>query len=191
MANPFTDHPRAVGETYGGHFAQAARFGGQLLAAGIACWAHALVPALCERTGSRAVGRLHAAMSARAAVAVTPAEDLAPCVRPTPPLAPEPAQNASIHGSADPDAAAPGAFTFDVVLRGRPDALVRSLGLLAVVHAQIESLHSERCGGLLKAQVAVSGITSQQARTVAARLAQSPQVIGAGVREAASGRAAA
>jgi hypothetical protein len=50
----FAAHPRAV-----------ARFGLAMVSGGLACFAHALVPALFERTGSRTVKRLYAEMVAR------------------------------------------------------------------------------------------------------------------------------
>jgi hypothetical protein len=55
----FLVHPRSVGESYAEHFAMAARFGAALIAAGIACLVHAVVPALCTSTASREVARLH------------------------------------------------------------------------------------------------------------------------------------
>ena len=61
----FDEHPRSVGESYAEHFRTAARFGLTMVSGGIACFAHALVPALFERTGSRTVKRLYAEMAAR------------------------------------------------------------------------------------------------------------------------------
>jgi hypothetical protein len=61
----FAAHPRALGETYVQHGLAAARFGLAMVAGGAACLAHALVPALFERTGSRTVKRLYAEMVAR------------------------------------------------------------------------------------------------------------------------------
>ena len=61
----FAQHPRSVGETYAQHFHAAARFGMVMVSGGVACLAHALVPALFERTGSRAIKRLYAEMVAR------------------------------------------------------------------------------------------------------------------------------
>ena len=61
----FAEHPDSVGETYGQHFRTAARFGLAMVSGGLACLAHALVPALFERTGSRTVKRLYAEMTAR------------------------------------------------------------------------------------------------------------------------------
>jgi hypothetical protein len=68
MSNPiewFAEHPRSVGETYAEHFRAAARFGLAMVSGGAACLAHAFVPALFERTGSRTVKRLYAEMAAR------------------------------------------------------------------------------------------------------------------------------
>ncbi len=58
----FLRHPRAVGETYLEHMMVAFGFAGRLAVAAIACAIHALVPALCERTGSRIVSGLNLAM---------------------------------------------------------------------------------------------------------------------------------
>jgi len=55
----FTDHPEAVGETYGEHFAVAASFGFTMIAGGIACLVHALVPGLCKTTGSETIRSLY------------------------------------------------------------------------------------------------------------------------------------
>jgi hypothetical protein len=61
----FAAHPRAVGESYAEHFRAAARFGLAMVGGGLACIAHALVPALFERTGSSTIKRLYADMAAR------------------------------------------------------------------------------------------------------------------------------
>ncbi len=55
----FTEHPESVGETYSQHFMHSASFGMTMLAAGCACLMHGLLPFLFQRTGSRAVMRLH------------------------------------------------------------------------------------------------------------------------------------
>lgn len=65
MIESFTRHPRSVGESYGEHFAVAASFGASMVAAGLACLIHALLPFLFERTGSRCVQRLHTRMANR------------------------------------------------------------------------------------------------------------------------------
>jgi len=55
----FLSHPESVGETYLEHQGVALSFAAELVAAGLACAVHALVPALFTRTGSRAIERLH------------------------------------------------------------------------------------------------------------------------------------
>ncbi|WP_129790643.1 DUF6356 family protein [Sphingosinicella sp. CPCC 101087] len=57
--NPFTRHPREVGETYFEHMGVAARVGLRLAAGALACFVHAIFPFLCERTGSRTIEKLH------------------------------------------------------------------------------------------------------------------------------------
>ena len=71
----FAAHPHSVGETYAEHFRVAARFGTALASAGIACLIHALVPALFERTGRRAVKRLYGEMAARQPSLLRPTHD--------------------------------------------------------------------------------------------------------------------
>jgi hypothetical protein len=63
----FTDHPASVGETYGQHFARAAGFGLTMVAGGLACLVHALVPRFFPATASGIVGSLHQRMAARSA----------------------------------------------------------------------------------------------------------------------------
>ena len=69
MTNPihkwFLAHPESVEESYSEHFGVAWRFGVAMLRGGIACLVHALVPALCERTGSGTVKQLYGEMVAR------------------------------------------------------------------------------------------------------------------------------
>lgn len=55
----FLDHPRSVGETYFQHFWHALSFSLKMFYGGIACFMHALIPCLCERTGSNAIITLH------------------------------------------------------------------------------------------------------------------------------------
>jgi Family of unknown function (DUF6356) len=64
MLDFFLKHPRAVGETYLEHMAVALSYGLPLIAAGLACVVHAVVPALFERTGSRAIVNLHSRLIA-------------------------------------------------------------------------------------------------------------------------------
>jgi len=58
----FTDHPASVGETYVEHLRAASGFGLAMVASGIACLIHGLVPPLFIRTGSRTVQRLYTQM---------------------------------------------------------------------------------------------------------------------------------
>lgn len=58
----FRDHPASVNESYLEHMAVAASFGWAMLKASCACFVHALVPGLCERTGSRIITQLHGRM---------------------------------------------------------------------------------------------------------------------------------
>lgn len=57
--NVFTEHPASVGETYSEHLKVASGFGFTMIASGIACLIHGLVPALFVRTGSQTIQRLH------------------------------------------------------------------------------------------------------------------------------------
>ena len=55
----FLDHPASVGESYGEHAVFAASIGWTMFVGSLACFVHALVPALCQTTGSRAIKNLH------------------------------------------------------------------------------------------------------------------------------------
>lgn len=55
----FVDHPESVGESYPEHFGNASRIGLTMLVGGLACFVHALVPALLQKTGSNTIKRLH------------------------------------------------------------------------------------------------------------------------------------
>jgi hypothetical protein len=72
----FLAHPRSVGESYLEHQKAAFGFARALFAAACACILHGLLPALCERTGSTAVKRLHERMvsNRKPAVEATPAQ---------------------------------------------------------------------------------------------------------------------
>lgn len=63
----FSEHPAAVGESYATHGRTAAGFGLRLLAAGAACWVHALVPALFPDAASRTVRDLNDELGRRSA----------------------------------------------------------------------------------------------------------------------------
>jgi len=58
----FLAHLRSVDEGYLEHQGRALRFSGSLFAAAGACFIHALVPGLFERTASRMIERLHGEM---------------------------------------------------------------------------------------------------------------------------------
>ena len=62
--NYFTEHPASVGESYVEHLKAASGFGVLMIASGLACLIHGLVPALFTRTGSQTVQRLHDRMIA-------------------------------------------------------------------------------------------------------------------------------
>jgi hypothetical protein len=61
----FLAHPASVDETYLQHMRFALGFAFWLIVAGLAALAHALVPAVCETTASRILGKLTARMNAR------------------------------------------------------------------------------------------------------------------------------
>jgi hypothetical protein len=62
MRNPFTAHPREVGETYLEHGAFACRYGAKMTLGGIAAFVHGLLPFLFQKTGSRITRELNAAL---------------------------------------------------------------------------------------------------------------------------------
>ena len=59
FARLFTAHPQTVGESYGRHARVASSFGLRMLAGGLACLVHAVVPGLFTVTGSRIIAQLH------------------------------------------------------------------------------------------------------------------------------------
>ena len=63
MANPFTTHPHAVGETYLQHSQVAGSVGLKMIGAGFACLVHAALPFLFVTTGSRTILALSAKIS--------------------------------------------------------------------------------------------------------------------------------
>jgi hypothetical protein len=58
----FIDHPASVDETYLQHFSSAVGFGTKMVAAGVACMVHGLLPALFVTRGSDTVCALHERM---------------------------------------------------------------------------------------------------------------------------------
>jgi uncharacterized protein DUF6356 len=76
VRNPFTAHPREVGETYFEHGLFACRYGAKMALGGIAAFLHGLMPFLFETTGSRITRELNATLEesrARAAALRDPA----------------------------------------------------------------------------------------------------------------------
>ncbi len=62
MRNPFTAHPREVGESYLRHGAFACRYGLKMTLGGLAALVHGLMPFLFETTGSRVTRELNQAL---------------------------------------------------------------------------------------------------------------------------------
>ncbi len=61
----FTDHPASVGESYTEHFGVASGFGVRMIAGGIGCILHAVLPFVHKTTGSDTIGALHAELVAK------------------------------------------------------------------------------------------------------------------------------
>ena len=78
LGKVFLDHPHALGETYWQHQRRAGVFGASLIAAGVACLLHSLIPALFVRTASSTVSRLHDEMQAAGRLARIPQDRLNP-----------------------------------------------------------------------------------------------------------------
>ena len=66
MQNPFTAHPRDVGETYFEHFGVAAGFGFSLLVIAGAAIIHAVFPFWFEKTASNKIKALNERLKGRA-----------------------------------------------------------------------------------------------------------------------------
>ena len=58
----FTRHLESVGESYFQHARHALGFATHMFLGSLACLVHALVPCLCERTGSDLIRRLYESM---------------------------------------------------------------------------------------------------------------------------------
>lgn len=65
LARLFLSHPHSVGESYLVHARTSAGIGTTMLAGGIACLVHAVVPALFVKTGSTTIKRLYARLRQR------------------------------------------------------------------------------------------------------------------------------
>ena len=75
MRNPFTAHPRDVGETYLEHGLFACRYGAKMTVGGIAAFLHGLLPFLFQTTGSRITRELHETLEQSAARAARARRD--------------------------------------------------------------------------------------------------------------------
>lgn len=62
MKNPFTAHPRSVGESYLEHGLFACRYGAKMTAGGMAAVLHGIFPFLFQATGSRITRELAASL---------------------------------------------------------------------------------------------------------------------------------
>ena len=58
----FTAHPNSVGESYAEHMRVALGFGARMIAGGLACLVHAVLPFLFVRTGSMMIAQLNETM---------------------------------------------------------------------------------------------------------------------------------
>ena len=72
FARLLTDHPRSLGMSWAGHGVGAVKIGAVLVAAGVACLVHALVPGWFTETAGKTVARLHQLMVQRRAGAADP-----------------------------------------------------------------------------------------------------------------------
>lgn len=61
----FFKHPREAGESYLHHMGVAFRTGVRMVAGGIACFAHGLMPSVFTTTGSDTIRGLHARLGPR------------------------------------------------------------------------------------------------------------------------------
>jgi hypothetical protein len=68
----FLDHPRSLGMGWVGHGLGAVAIGLRMIAGGLACIVHAVVPALFTETAGRTITRLHDHMMSRKAAAPDP-----------------------------------------------------------------------------------------------------------------------
>lgn len=60
-------HPRTVGETYAEHAGIASRFGATMVAGGVKCLIHAVLPSVFERSASDCVTKLNGELTRRRA----------------------------------------------------------------------------------------------------------------------------
>jgi hypothetical protein len=62
VIDAFTSHPASVNESYSEHLCTAWSFAFSLIAAGIACFLHGLLPFVFTTTGSSTIRQLHERM---------------------------------------------------------------------------------------------------------------------------------
>ena len=63
----FIDHPKSLGMSWLGHGLGAIKIGGEMIAAGVACLVHAIIPGLFTQTAGKTVERLYCHMAKRRA----------------------------------------------------------------------------------------------------------------------------
>ena len=74
MRNPFTAHPREVGESYLEHGLFACRYGAKMTLGGVAAFIHGLAPFLFRATASRITRELNATLEESGARAASKRE---------------------------------------------------------------------------------------------------------------------
>ena len=67
IARLFIEHPRSLGMGWLSHGVGALKIGGNLIAAGLACIVHAVVPGWFTQTAGKTVTRLHSQLVSRKA----------------------------------------------------------------------------------------------------------------------------
>jgi len=75
LRNPFTAHPRDVGETYLEHGLFACRYGMKMTLGGIAAFIHGVFPFLFQKTGSTVTRELNETLEQSAARAAAKRRD--------------------------------------------------------------------------------------------------------------------
>jgi len=76
LRNPFTAHPRDVGETYLEHGLFACRYGMKMTLGGIAAFIHGVFPFLFQKTGSTVTRELNETLEQSAARAAAKRRDV-------------------------------------------------------------------------------------------------------------------
>lgn len=68
----FAEHPRSLGMSWAQHGVGAAKIGVELVAVGLACLVHAIVPGLFTQTAGKTITRMHSEIVRRKAGAANP-----------------------------------------------------------------------------------------------------------------------